>query len=90
MWGQPMFVKPDAVAVAFQVNECRNQHRRQCIRVIAVDALSGWQAIRIRLVVNCPATESGIRLVRQKREDRVVRHTTGSDAMHEPEGARDA
>lgn len=43
----------------------------------------------MRLVVNCPATESGIGLVRQKREDRVDHYTTESDAMHEPEGVRE-
>lgn len=38
MWGRPMFDNPDAAAVVFEVNECRNEHGGKYIRVIAFDA----------------------------------------------------
>ena len=88
MWGHPMFDNPDAAAVVFEVNECRKEHGGTYIRVIAFDALPGWESIRMSFIVNRPETEPGFRLVRQEAEGRSVRYTIESYAAREPEGLR--
>lgn len=88
MWGHPMFDNPDAAAVVFEVNECRKEHGRKYIRVIAFDSTAGWESIRMSFIVNRPEEEPGFRLIRQEDEGRVVRYTIESYATQLPEGRR--
>lgn len=88
MWGHPMFDNPDAAAVVFEVNECRKEHGRQYIRVIAFDASPGWESIRMSFIVNRPQDEPGFRVVRQEVDGRAIRYTIESYAVREPEGQR--
>lgn len=88
MWGLPMFDMPDAAAVVYEVNKCREAFPDQYIKVSAYDPSRGRQTTGLEFIVQRPGHEPGFRLERQERSDRRIGYTISSYAAEQPHGDR--
>ncbi|QJE71966.1 ribulose bisphosphate carboxylase small subunit [Aerophototrophica crusticola] len=88
MWGLPMFDTRDAAAVMTELAECRRTYGDRYIRISAFDSTHGWESLRLSFIVNRPADEPGLKLVRQETGGRNIRYTTVPYATEKPEGQR--
>ena len=78
MWGLPMFDLKDPAGVLMEINECRNAHPENYIRVGAIDSERGTESLRLSFIVNRPAQEPGFYLERTETDGRGIRYTTHS------------
>ncbi len=76
MWGLPMFDVTDAAGILYELNECRKVYGDRYIRVSAFDASHGWESVRLSFIVNRPANEPEMEIVRQEVDGRAIRYTT--------------
>jgi ribulose-bisphosphate carboxylase small chain len=88
MWGHPMFDNPDAAALLLELTACRKAFGDRYIRVVAFDATSGWESVRLSFIVNRPAEEPGFRLARTEVGGRSIHYTTTPYATDRPSGQR--
>ena len=88
MWGLPMFDMPDAAAVLYEVNKCREAFPNSYIKVGAYDARANRQTTALNFIVQRPAEEPGFRLDRQETGDRQIRYTMHAYAADRPHGER--
>jgi ribulose-bisphosphate carboxylase small chain len=66
MWGHPMFDSPDAAAVMFELAACRKHFGDRYIRINAFDATPGCESVRLSFIVNRPAEERPLALLRSE------------------------
>lgn len=76
MWGLPMFDVTDAAGILYELNECRKVYGDRYIRISAFDASHGWESVRLSFIVNRPANEPEMEIVRQEVDGRAIRYTT--------------
>ena len=88
MFGIPMFDIRDAAGVMSEVIACRKTFPNHYIKVNAFDSTRGRESVRLSFMVNRPAEEPGLGLIRQEGPGRTIRYTTRSYATERPEGAR--
>ena len=75
MWGHPMFDLADPAGVMLELAACRREHGDCYIRLLAFEAVKGWESIRMSFIVNRPEVEHGFELVRAEGEGRQVHYT---------------
>jgi len=88
MWGQPMFDLADAGPFMEQLAACRRAFPGRYVKVNALDATSGWEALRLSFIVQRPADEPGFELTRQEGPGRTQRYGLRGYAAREPAGRR--
>ena len=88
MWGLPMFDMPDAAAVLYEVNQCREAYPNHYVKVNAYDARRCRQTTALDFIVQRPATEPGFQLIRQDVSDRQMKYTLHPYAAAKPHGER--
>ena len=88
MFGMPMFDLRDAAGILAEINHCRKTFPSCYIRVTGFDSTRGWETPRMSFIVNRPAHEPGLGLVRQEGSGRTQRYTISSYATQRPEGER--
>ena len=89
MWGLPMFDLHDAAGIMGELNECRQAHGHEYIRVTAFDSTHGVESVALSFIVNRPAEEPGFRLQREEGAGRTQRYSIVSYAVDRAEqGAR--
>lgn len=88
MWGLPIFDADDAAMVVGQVISCREAFPDQYIRLTAYDAALGRQTTALSFIVNRPADEPGLGLVRQEGPGRALGYTVAPYATSRPAGSR--
>ncbi|PHP66294.1 ribulose bisphosphate carboxylase small subunit [Zhengella mangrovi] len=64
MWGNPMFDLKDAKGVMMELDECRKLHGGKYIRINAFDDMRGFETVMMSFIVNRPAEEPRIDMVR--------------------------
>lgn len=64
MWGNPMFDLRDARGVTMELEACCTAHPDRYIRINAFDSTRGWETVRMSFIVNRPAVEPRLDLVR--------------------------
>ncbi|MEQ1695653.1 MAG: ribulose bisphosphate carboxylase small subunit [Hyphomicrobiaceae bacterium] len=64
MWGNPMFDLKDAKGVMMELDACRKVNPGTYIRLNAFDNTRGWETVRMSFLVNRPAVEPSIEMVR--------------------------
>ena len=64
MWGNPMFDLKDAKGVMMELDACRKVHGDKYIRINAFDSTRGFETVLMSFIVNRPAQEPGIDMVR--------------------------
>ncbi|MAW86434.1 MAG: ribulose bisphosphate carboxylase small subunit [Phyllobacteriaceae bacterium] len=64
MWGNPMFDLKDAKGVMMELDACRKVHGDKYIRINAFDSTRGFETVMMSFIVNRPAQEPGIDMVR--------------------------
>ena len=70
MWGNPMFDLKDAKGVMMEVEECRKAHPGKYIRINAFDDTRGFETVMMSFIVNRPAEEPKIDMVRTDMRSR--------------------
>lgn len=88
MYGNPMFDLKDPAGILAEVNACRKIFPQHYIRVTAFDSRRGVESLAMSYLVNRPAKEPGLRLVRQEVAGRNIRYTVQPYATDRPEGER--
>ncbi len=88
MYGNPMFDLKDPAGILAEINACRKTFPQHYIRVTAFDSRRGVESLAMSYLVNRPATEPGLRLVRQEAAGRNIRYTVQPYATDRPEGER--
>lgn len=88
MWGLPMFEVPDAAAVLYEVNRCREAFPGCYVKVSAYDARACRQTTALDFIVQRPPAEPGFRLERQEGHDRQLAYTVHAYAADRPHGDR--
>lgn len=64
MWGNPMFDLKDARGVMMELDACRKVHGEKYIRINAFDDTRGFETVMMSFIVNRPAEEPEIEMVR--------------------------
>ncbi|MFP1632953.1 ribulose bisphosphate carboxylase small subunit [Zhengella sp. ZM62] len=64
MWGNPMFDLKDAKGVMMELDACRKVHGDKYIRINAFDDTRGFETVMMSFIVNRPAQEPEIEMVR--------------------------
>lgn len=80
MHGQPMFDLQDAAGVLLELAECRRAFPDRYIRLMAFDATRGVETIAMSFIVQRPAVEPCLGLVRQEVQGRMQRYTVRPQA----------
>ncbi|MFA5970023.1 MAG: ribulose bisphosphate carboxylase small subunit [Sphingomonas sp.] len=80
MWGNPMFDLSDAKGVMMELDDCRAAHPDCYIRLNAFDSTRGYETVRMSFIVQRPAREPKLRLIRQDVRGR----TTNISLVVEP------
>jgi len=80
MWGNPMFDLRDAKGVMMELEDCRAAHPDCYIRLNAFDSTRGYETVRMSFIVQRPAKEPKLRLIRQDVRGR----TTNISLVVEP------
>lgn len=75
MFGMPMFDLADAAGAMQEIAACRKAFPERYIRVNAFDSTRGWETVRLSFLVNRPAEEPELRLVRTEVEGRMQRYS---------------
>ena len=88
MYGNPMFDLKDPAGILAEINACRKTFPQHYIRVTAFDSRRGVESLAMSYLVNRPAKEPGLRLVRQEVAGRNIRYTVQPYATDRPEGER--
>lgn len=88
MYGNPMFDLKDPAGILAEINACRKTFPQHYIRVTAFDSRRGVESLAMSYLVNRPAKEPGLRLVRQEAAGRNIRYTVQPYATDRPEGER--
>lgn len=88
MYGHPMFDLADAAGAMQEVEACRKTFPDHYVKVNAIDATRGWEALRLSFLVNRPAHEPGFALVRAEGKGRNIGYTTRAYAVDRPAGER--
>lgn len=88
MYGNPMFDLRDPAGILAEINACRKTFPQHYIRVTAFDSRRGVESLAMSYLVNRPAKEPGLRLVRQEVAGRNIRYTVQPYATDRPEGER--
>ena len=70
MWGNPMFDLKDAKGVMMELDECRKAHGEKYIRINAFDDTRGFETVMMSFIVNRPAEEPKIDMVRTDMRSR--------------------
>ena len=70
MWGNPMFDLKDAKGVMMELDECRKAHGDKYIRINAFDDTRGFETVMMSFIVNRPAEEPKIEMVRTDMRSR--------------------
>lgn len=70
MWGNPMFDLRDAKGVMLELEDCRAANPDCYIRVNAFHSERGFETVRMSFIVQRPAIEPKIRMVRQEVRSR--------------------
>jgi ribulose-bisphosphate carboxylase small chain len=74
MWGLPMFDLRDAAGAMKEIGECRTAHPDDYVKVNAFDSTRGWETTRLSFIVQRPAEEPGLALLRREGPDGIVRY----------------
>jgi ribulose-bisphosphate carboxylase small chain len=64
MWGNPMFDLKDAKGVMMELDDCRKAYPQHYIRLNAFDSIRGFETVTMSFIVNRPAKEPDLRMVR--------------------------
>ena len=88
MYGMPMFDLQDAAGVMLELQACRKTFPNHYIRLMAFDSTRGVESIAMSFIVNRPAKEPGLGLVRQEGAGRSIHYTVHSYATDKPESQR--
>lgn len=88
MYGNPMFDLKDPAGILAEINACRKTFPQHYIRVTAFDSRRGVESLAMSYLVNRPAKEPGLRLVRQEVAGRNIRYNVQPYATDRPEGER--
>lgn len=64
MWGHPMFDLRDPAGVMMELAECRKVQGDKYIRLVAFDSTRGFETVMMSFIVNRPAEEPEITMVR--------------------------
>ena len=88
MYGNPMFDLKDPAGILAEINACRKTFPQHYIRVTAFDSRRGVESLAMSYLVNRPAKEPGLRLVRHEVAGRNIRYTVQPYATDRPEGER--
>lgn len=75
MWGMPMFDIRDASAVMMEVQACRKAFPDMYIKVNGYDRRYGRQTTALSFLVNRPANEPRMRVIRTEDGDRQIRYS---------------
>ncbi len=70
MWGNPMFDLRDAKGVLMELDACRTEFPDSYIRINAFDNTRGWETVRMSFIVNRPAQEPKLDMMRLDRHSR--------------------
>jgi ribulose-bisphosphate carboxylase small chain len=74
MWGLPMFGLTDGAAVVFEVNACRKAFPGHYVKVNAFDSTRGVETMALSFIVQRPAVEPELVLVREESTGRTQRY----------------
>ena len=88
MFGPPMFDLRDAAGVMGELADVRAAFRDRYIKLNAFDSTRGIESLRLSFIVNRPAREPGMALVREEAAGRSIRYTVRTYATDRPEGDR--
>ena len=88
MYGNPMFDLKDPAGILAEINACRKTFPQHYIRVTAFDSRRGIESLAMSYLVNRPAKEPGLRLIRQEAAGRNIRYTVQPYSTDRPEGER--
>lgn len=64
MWGNPMFDLKDAKGVMMELAACRKAFPQHYIRLNAFDSNRGFETVTMSFIVNRPANEPELRMMR--------------------------
>jgi ribulose-bisphosphate carboxylase small chain len=81
MWGLPLFELPDAAAIMYELEECRNAHPGVYIKINAFNNARGVESTGLSFIVSRPKFEPGFFLVRQELSGRQIGYTLQSYAV---------
>ncbi|MDK1387689.1 ribulose bisphosphate carboxylase small subunit [Sinorhizobium sp. 8-89] len=70
MWGNPMFDLKDAKGVMMELEDCRNAHPQDYIRLNAFDSSRGLETVTMSFIVNRPDIEPKLRMTRTESRGR--------------------
>lgn len=74
MWGLPLFDLAEPDGVMAEINACRSTFPNSYVRVLAYDASLGRQSTALHFLVQRPADEKDLALIRTEGHDRVQRY----------------
>lgn len=75
MWGNPMFDLKDAKGVMIEIDACRKANPEHYIRINAFDSTRGWETVRHSFIVNRPAIEPRLDMIRTDVRSRTQSYT---------------
>ena len=88
MWGLPLFDLDEPDGVVAEIQQCRATFPNHYIRVLAYDARLGRQTTAVQFLVQRPADEPGLQLVRSESSDRRQQYSVHSCAADSSDDAR--
>jgi len=75
MWGNPMFDLKDAKGVMLELEACRKANADAYIRFNAFDSTRGFETVVMSFIVNRPAVEPSIHMLRTEVDGRSIRYS---------------
>ncbi|MGL4281896.1 MAG: ribulose bisphosphate carboxylase small subunit [Albidovulum sp.] len=75
MWGNPMFDLRDARGVMLELEACRKANPDAYIRFNAFDSTRGFETVVMSFIVQRPAVEPSIHMLRTEVDGRSIRYS---------------
>jgi ribulose-bisphosphate carboxylase small chain len=88
MWGLPMFDTEDPAEVVTEINNCRETHPDNYIRLTLYNPAITKMTTALQFIVHRPPNEPGFRLDRQETHDRTINYTLHPYTADKPHGQR--